>query len=403
MNLYYRSLLSYPEYIMADSFEENYPVKEYYERFDAQNTSFSQRRRKRGEDTFSYQNEAGKVERMLKGIPGFSLVDYSFKDAAETYTGRGMDAGYYSWSSLGVAHKPDAIPRWEVPPGEASKVVTKAARFYGACGVGFCGLDKRWIYSHSSDGRPIVFEDVEEGYTTDEKAVIPDSQRWVVALLVPMEFNENSYAPTTIEATSNMGYSRMHVLAGAVAEFIRGLGWHAIPCGNDTALSVPIAIQAGLGHLGRNGRLITWERGPLVRICKVFTDLPLAQSPPAPGGIIEYCESCKKCARACPSRSITDGPRTYEGPKESNNNGVLKWYCDEDACLDYWHEVGTGCSICLRSCSFTKKKGLLHEAVKWFIRNIPQLNGLWVWIDDLFGYGKMSDPSRYWDIPYEPS
>lgn len=388
---------------MADSFEENYPVKEYYERFDAQNTSFSQRRRKRGEDTFSYQNEAGKVERMLKGIPGFSLVDYSFKDAAETYTGRGMDAGYYSWSSLGVAHKPDAIPRWEVPPGEASKVVTKAARFYGACGVGFCGLDKRWIYSHTSDGRPIVFEDVEEGYTTDEKAVIPDSQRWVVALLVPMEFNENSYAPTTIEATSNMGYSRMHVLAGAVAEFIRGLGWHAIPCGNDTALSVPIAIQAGLGHLGRNGRLITWERGPLVRICKVFTDLPLAQSPPAPGGIIEYCESCKKCARACPSRSITDGPRTYEGPKESNNNGVLKWYCDEDACLDYWHEVGTGCSICLRSCSFTKKKGLLHEAVKWFIRNIPQLNGLWVWIDDLFGYGKMSDPSRYWDIPYEPS
>ena len=388
---------------MADRLEETYPVKEYYERFDAQNTSFSQRRRKRGEDTFSYQNEAGKIERMLKGIPGFSLVDYSFKDAAETYTGHGMDTGYYSWSSLGVTHKPDAIPRWEVPPGEASKVVTKAARFYGACGVGFCGIDRRWIYSHTSDGRPIVFEDVEEGYTTNEKAVIPDSHRWVVALLVPMEFIENSYAPTTIEVTSNMGYSRMHVLAGAVAEFIRGLGWHAIPCGNDTALSVPIAIQAGLGHLGRNGRLITWERGPLVRICKVFTDLPLEQSPPASGGIIEYCESCKKCASACPSKSITDGPRTYEELKDSNNNGVLKWYCDEDACLEYWHEVGTGCSICLRSCSFTKKKGLIHEAVKWFIRNVPQLNGLWVWTDDLLGYGKMSDTSRYWDIPYEPS
>jgi len=41
--------------------------------------------------------------------------------------------------------------------------------------------------------------------------------------------------------------------------------------------------------------------------------------------------------------------------------------------------------------------------VKWFIRNVPQLNRLWVWTDDLFGYGKMSDPSKYWDIPYESS
>ena len=384
-------------------FEELYPVKENYERFDQRNTSFSQRRTRKGEDTFSYQDEAGKAERMRKGIPGFSLVDYSFKDAAETYSDHGMDTGYYSWRPLGVTRKPDGIPRWEVSPEEASKVVTKAAGFYGACGVGFCELDERWIYSHTSDGRPIVFEDVEEGYTTEEKAVIPESHKWVIALLVPMEFIENSYAPTTIEVTSNMGYSRMHVLAGTVAEFIRGLGWHAIPCGNDTALSVPIAIQAGLGHLGRNGRLINWERGPLVRICKIFTDLPLTPSPPAPGGIIEYCEVCKKCAHACPSKSITDGPRTFEGPKASNNNGVLKWYCDEDACLDYWYEVGTGCSICLRSCSFTKKKGLHHDVVKWFIRNVPQLNRFWAWTDDLLGYGKMSDPKEYWDIPYEPS
>jgi reductive dehalogenase len=384
-------------------FEEVYPVRDSHKRFDSRNTSFAQNMRRRGATGLGYANEEGKVERMRKGTPGFSLVDYSFKDAAETYTGRGMNTGYYSWSSLGVTHKPDAIPRWEAPPEEASKVVTKASRFYGACGVGFCELDRRWVYSHVRDGRPIVFEDAEEGYMDDGKVVIPNSHRWVVALLVPMEYIENSYAPTTIEVTSNMGYSRMHVLAGTVAEFIRGLGYHAIPCGNDTALSVPIAIQAGLGHMGRMGRLINWEHGPLVRICKVFTDLPLAPSPPAPGGIIEYCEVCKRCAEQCPSKSIPDGPRTYEGPKESNNDGVLKWYCDEDACLDYWHEVGTGCSICFRCCCFTKKKGLSHDVVKWFIRNVPQLNRLWVWTDDLLGYGRMSDPRKYWDIPYEPS
>jgi epoxyqueuosine reductase len=384
-------------------FKEAYPVKDTYNRFDARNTSFSQNRKKRGSDTLGYNDEEGMAERMKKGIPGYSLVDYAFKDAAETYTGHGMNTGFYSWNSLGVTKKPETIPRWWVSPNETSKVVTKAARFYGACGVGFCETDRRWFYSHVHDGRPIVFEDVEQAYMDDEKVVIPESHKYTIALLVPMEFIENSYAPTPLEVTSNMGYSRMHVLAGTVAEFIRGLGWHAIPCGNDTALSVPIAIQAGLGHVGRNGRLINWERGPLVRICKVFTDLPLAQSPPAPSGILEYCEVCKKCAYNCPSQSIPEGPRTWEGPKKSNNNGVYKWYCDEDACLDYWYKVGTGCSICFRVCSFTKKKSLSHDIVKWFIRNVPQLNRFWTWTDDLLDYGKIKDPRTYWDTPYEPS
>ena len=242
-----------------------------------------------------------------------------------------------------------------------------------------------------------------EGYETDEKVVIPNSHKYVIAIAVPMEFIENSYAPTTIEVTSNMGYCRMHVTAGSLAEFIRGLGYHAIPMGNDTAISVNIAIQAGLGHVGRNGRLITWERGPLVRLCKIFTDLPLAQSPQAPAGIIEFCEVCKKCAKHCPSGSISDGLRTYEGPTEANQNGSYKWYTNEETCFDYWHEVGTGCSICFRSCSFTKKQGLLHNMAKWFIKNLPVFNPFIVMMDDLIGYGKMSDPKTYWDKPYESS
>lgn len=382
-------------------FDEYYPVKDDYRRFDSRNTTFSLKRQREGADVFTYTQVV--ANKMKKGMPGFSIVDVAFKNAAETYTGHGMNMGYYSWEPLGMAVKPEGVPRWEVSPEEAGKVVTKAARFYGATSVGFTKLDRRWVYSHTSEGKPIMFEDVERGYVTEDKVVIPESHKYVVALTVPMEFIENSHAPTTIEVTSNMGYSRMHVLAGTVAEFIRGLGWNAIPCGNDTALSVPIAIQAGLGHVGRNGRLIIWERGPLVRLCKVFTDMPLPQSPPAHSGIIEFCEVCKKCAKHCPSQSIPMGPRTWEGPGESNNNGVYKWYCDEQGCFNYWHEVGTGCSVCFRVCSFTKKEGFLHDMVKWFIRNTTLFNRMFVWADDLVGYGRMSDPSKYWDKPYEKS
>ena len=383
-------------------FEEYYPINEDYKRFDGRKTAFSIKRQLLGAETFSYTKKVW--DKMRAGAPGFSHPDISFKNAANTSDNHdGANTGYYSWEPLGVSVKPDEVPRWEKTPEEHAKVVKKAGQYYGAVNVGFTKMDKRWIYSHDSNGKPIVFEDVETGYINDEKIVIPESHKHVIVMTIPMEFNENSYAPTPIEVTSNMGYARMHVTAGTLAEFIRGLGWNAIPCGNDTALSVPMAAQAGLGHVGRNGRLITWENGPLVRICKVFTDMPLPQSPPAPSGIIEFCESCEKCAKHCPSQSIPYGPRTYDPQNESNNPGPLKWYCNEQSCFDYWHEVTTGCSICFRMCNFTKSEGLSHDIVKWFIRNVPQLNGFFAYTDELLGYGKMSDPKKYWDTPFERS
>ncbi len=73
--------------------------------------------------------------------------------------------------------------------------------------------------------------------------------------------------------------------------------------GNDTALSIPQAVDAGLGELGRNGLLITPDRGPCVRICKVFADMPLAPDRPVRFGVSEFCRSCARCADACQARS----------------------------------------------------------------------------------------------------
>jgi reductive dehalogenase len=385
-----------------NSFNETYPCRKGYKRFDRRNAAF---RRAERAGFKSYDDLSFKLGWMKKGVPGFSLIDYAFRDGAITTakasgSGRGViDSGFYSWSPLGVSSKPEGVPVWEGSSDEAARVVRKVGLFYGADDVGFCELDERWIYSHTGDGRPIVFEDVEEGYTTEEKAVMPRSHRWVIAITVPMDFEEMKYAPAAMNAVSSMGYSRMAATAGSIAEFIRGLGYHAIPCGNDTALSVPVAIQAGLGHVGRHGRLITWGRGPMVRIAKIFTDLPLSPSPVAPGGIIEFCEACEKCVKHCPSKAIPSGPRTYEGRSESNNPGVLKWYCKADACLAHWRASGSSCATCFRVCSFTKPLGFHHKVVKWFIRNIPALNGLWVRMDDLMGYDAARDPRVYWEEP----
>ena len=72
--------------------------------------------------------------------------------------------------------------------------------------------------------------------------------------------------------------------------------------GNDTALSIPLAIDAGLGELGRNGLLITPEYGACVRLCKVFTDLPLEADRPVEFGLAEICQRCRRLRRGLRGR-----------------------------------------------------------------------------------------------------
>lgn len=377
-----------------------YPVKDEYERFDARETAFGQALKKTGK-MLNFSSVESRARRILSGKEGFSLLDYAFHDAAGMYEKpfderHTQDKGFYKWQSLGVTKAYPGIGKWEASPKEASKIVRRACKFYGAGDVGFAPLDKRWVYSHTRYGKPIVFEDVEEGFTDEEKAVIPESHKWVIVLTVPMDLENFQHTPSATESASGLGYSKMHFLGGMVAEFIRGLGYHATPCGNDTALSVPMAIQAGLGHLGRHGRLITWSHGSMVRILKVFTDLPLEQSPMAPEGIVRFCEHCMKCAKQCPSQALSFGSRSYETVCDANNPGSFKWYVDAEKCLDYWNVVQSGCGICFRECAFNKKAGLLHDVVKWFIRNVPVLNPMWVFADDLMGYGKQLPSEMFW-------
>ena len=67
----------------------------------------------------------------------------------------------------------------------------------------------------------------------------------VAAIAIPMDVDLLGLAPTS------------------PAWFIRRLGCQGIPCVNDTAQSVPFAIDAGLGELSRLNKLVTPKyRGP---------------------------------------------------------------------------------------------------------------------------------------------
>jgi len=282
-------------------------------------------------------------------------------------------------------------------------------RHFGADLVGFCLLDRRWVFSHwfDEDSRsdyPIKFSD-EPGYEDygqptqleDGTQVIPKEMQYVVIFIHEMGKDEIAAAPTLRAlAEVSFTYSKISFTTVSTAEFIRGLGYNAIPSANCTALNVPLAIDAGLGQLGRNGKLINPFFGPRCRISKVITNLPLAVDKPIDFGVTEFCNQCKKCAEHCPTGAISFGERSFEPVNECNNGGSLLWQMDHKKCYQYWAEIGTTCGICLRVCPFSKGRGKVHDIVRWFIKNLKIFNPFFIKMDDALGYGKYHSSDNLW-------
>lgn len=271
--------------------------------------------------------------------------------------------------------------------GEMTLRVKKAALTLGADLVGVCRLDRRWIYS-----RWFNLATLEEGLLK-----FPDQCTYAIALAMEMDYDMFRCSPNEIEgAASGMGYSKMAFVTGSLAHFIRNLGYTAIPSGNDTGLSIPIAVDAGLGELGRNGLLITRRFGPRVRLAKVFTNMPLAVDRPVQFGVDAFCEVCKKCVDECPSNAIRKEEKTDRPLNVSNSSGVLKWPVNAEHCFKFWSKNNCSCGNCIRVCPFNKHDNWFHTMVKWHVRNLSQFNTIYKWMDDVFGYGKQLKAKDWW-------
>ena len=345
---------------------------------------------------------------MDKGRVGFEATAWGLDSAADSllslmdFSKNQSDTRATAWQS---ELEPAPTGRPEASPEEASQIVRKAAELLGADQVGFAELDRRWVYSHYFDEEtkkdyPIKFSD-ESGYEQygqpirleDGTRVIPKEMKYVVVMLHEWGkgLDGTEHAPTLLtEGLSTLAYARMAPTLWMVAEFIRGLGYNAIPAANDTALSIPLAVDAGLGQLGRHGLLINPKVGARCRISKIFTDLPLEPAGAVDSGITEFCNACLKCVPKCGTKAITTGKRSFEPLDESNATGVLSWKVDAKKCMTFQNRVGSTCSTCVRRCAWTKPPNKMYAIPRFFIRNFRWrwLNKSWVWLDDLAGNGK---------------
>lgn len=372
-----------------------FPTARY--RFDQKNEMF---KRSIWDDSLSDIIKQFRDRRKRSNRSDIDQIELAAKDAAwslEHHFAKGnslSNYGMYSWVEPDTANEKERSRQANmVPKPEESSVdwalkIKGIARLFGACKVGLTNIHPSWLYSHEFNaltGEHYPFE-------------FPEDFQTVIAVAVPMDYHILRSKSLVLRSfTTGHAYSVMAKIANQVATFIRRCGYRAIPSGNDTALSIPIAMAAGLGEASRMGLLITPKFGPRVRLCKVFTDMPLAVDTYRPFGVKKFCETCRTCAKMCPSQAIPYGDPKTAGPNRSNHSGVLKWYNDHEKCLSYWARIGTSCSQCIRVCPFNKPLGWVHDFSRKLIKSENKwLNTMLVQLDKLLGYHRTYVADKFW-------
>ncbi|MCG8701875.1 MAG: hypothetical protein MI922_27725 [Bacteroidales bacterium] len=172
------------------------------------------------------------------------------------------------------------------------------------------------------------------------------------AIVITMAMNKEIFK-TVPSMNGQMEVMRIYERTGhavnTITSFLRKRGYNASPNHSmGGAIDYAVAgMHAGLGYIGKHGMLITPENGACHRSAIVYTDIDnlkeLVPKSPDHGWIANFCASCGKCIKKCPTKAI------YNKPKTDNFNNVT--------CIDYNKCAAGfknyGCGICIQSCPFT--------------------------------------------------
>lgn len=155
---------------------------------------------------------------------------------------------------------------------------------------------------------------------------------------------------------------KLNQIAIAGAEYLEKCGYKALAqtttmasYGEELRTSMPhktVAVNAGLGWIGKCALFITEKYGAGIRLSSILTNAPLPF-----GNSIEKskCGSCTACQDNCPAKAVSGKIWKMGMDREE--------FFDAHAChrtarklsKDLLNEDITICGICINSCPYTKK------------------------------------------------
>ena len=210
-------------------------------------------------------------------------------------------------------------------------------------------LKKLENYARELGVSQIGYTKVNPDFIFDGFEILYDS-----AMIITMNMDKDAIKSSPSDASIYeiwRTYSSLGIIVNKLASFLREHGYncHPSPAVGGDVSTVPVAQDAGIGVIGKNGLLITPEFGPSQRLAAVFIDvdnLPLKTIEQNEHlWIKDFCETCNNCVKHCPGGAIFMETKILE-------DGYPK-YIEREKCAPHF---SANCCTCITSCPFINGK-----------------------------------------------
>ena len=274
-------------------------------------------------------------------------------------------------------------------PEVLSRHIKSVGYFLKADIMGTCRVPASAYYSHDKQGQPL-------------------EQRFENAVVIVMRKEHHAVQASTGrdwmgDPISFQAYAHLGMVAETIANYIRRLGWEASPqygpsfVGKYTVLMPPLLLAAGIGEVSRAGIILNPYLGLAYKAAAVLTNMPMTPDQPIDFGLQSFCQSCKICAEACPSKAISAGDKIMY-------NGYETWKLDVKRCasFNFTHVDGTMCNRCVKSCPWSNQPTWPHNLVRRMVIKSKLAQKIAIRAAYLLHPGKGHPEEKWWfDMEYE--
>lgn len=155
---------------------------------------------------------------------------------------------------------------------------------------------------------------------------------------------------------------KLNEIITAGEEYLTGIGFEAyaqttdrVKVSEDNRSRLPhktVAVQAGLGWIGKNNLLVTPQYGSAVRIFSLLTNAPLECDEAVDES---HCGACRLCVENCPTQAL-QGTLWKAGMEREELVDVEKCYKKQVEIMSEATGIETDlCGKCFAVCAYTQK------------------------------------------------